>query len=67
MKKLKLKNAKIESLAENKVIFIGELKNKIYKLSYTITKERFTDLKQLNKNTIYNIWNQDNIFRFIPQ
>lgn len=67
MKTLKLKNAKIESLTENKVIFIGELKNKIYKLSYIITKERFEDLKQLDVNTIYNIWYQDNNFRFIAQ
>lgn len=60
MKKLKLKNAKIETLTKNKVSFIGELKGYIQKLSYTITKERYTDLLQLNKNKIYNIWQLEN-------
>ena len=67
MRKLKLRNAKLESLTENKVVFIGELKGYIQKLSYTITKERYNDLKQLDSNITYNIWKQDNIFRFIAQ
>ena len=70
MKKLKLKNAKIETLTENKVSFIGELKGYKQRLSYTITeKERYNDLKQIDKNIIYNIWldNDKGIFRFIPQ
>ena len=68
-KKLKLKNAKIELLTENKVIFKGELKGYMQKLSYTITKERYNDLLQLNKNTAYNIWAkaENNTLTFIPQ
>ena len=65
MKQLKLKNAKLETLTDNKVVFIGELKGYIQKLSYTITQERYNDLKQLDSNITYNIWKQDNIFRFI--
>ena len=65
-KKLKLKNAKLEALTENKVIFIGELKGYRQRLSYTITSERHNDLLQLDKDQKYNIWQQDNIFRFIP-
>ena len=66
-KQLKLKNAKVETLTENKVVFIGELKGYIQKLSYTITKERYIDLLQLDTNVIYNIWLENNVFRFIPQ
>ena len=67
MKQLKLRNARLESLTENKVVFIGELKGYIQKLSYTITQERYNDLKQLDKNTTYNIWNENNVMRFIAQ
>jgi len=67
MKQLKLKNAKLETLTENKVVFIGELKGYIQKLSYTITQERYNDLKQLDNNTTYNIWNENNVMRFITQ
>jgi hypothetical protein len=67
MKTLKLKNAKLESLTENKVEFIGELKGYIQKLSYTITKERYNDLKALDRNAKYNIWSVNNVLRFIPQ
>lgn len=67
MKKLKLRNAKLESLTENKVIFIGELRGYISRLSYSITKERYNDLQQLDKNATYNIWKHDNSFRFIQQ
>ena len=67
MKTLKLKNATIQSLTENKVVFIGELKGYIQKLSYTITQDRYNDLKRLNSNVKYNIWNENNIMRFIPQ
>lgn len=67
MKKLKLRNAKIETITDNKVSFIGELKNSIYRLSYTIDKLTFKELEQLNKNTKYNIWEVDNVLRFIAQ
>ena len=67
MKKLLLKKATIQSLSENKVVFIGELKGYIQKLSYTITQDRYNDLKRLNSNVKYNIWNENNIMRFIPQ
>ena len=67
MKKLKLKNAKLESLTENKVIFKGELKGYVQKLSYTITHESYKDLLQIDKNQIYNIWSVNNVLRFIPQ
>jgi len=66
MKKLKLKNAKLESLTENKVAFIGELKGYIQRLSYTIKKERYNDLLQLEENTKYNIWHYDGYFHFKP-
>jgi len=66
-KKLLLKNAELVLLKGNKVIFTGELKGFIQRLSYTITEERYTDLLALNENTKYNIWKQDNIFRFIPK
>lgn len=65
MKQLKLKNARLETLTENKVTFIGELKGCIQKLSYTITPERYVDLLKLDENTLYNIWKQDDKFRFI--
>jgi hypothetical protein len=67
MKQLKLKNAVLESLTENKVIFIGELKGYIQRLSYTITNERYNDLLQLDENTKYNIWQYDGFFHFKPQ
>ena len=67
MKQLKLKNAIIETLTENKVIFIGEIKGYRQKLSYTITKERYIDLLKLDTNTKYNIWLENNNFRFIPK
>ena len=67
MKKLKLRIARLESLTENKVIFIGELKGYIQKLSYTITHDRFNDLKQIDMGTRYNIWEIDNTLRFIEQ
>jgi len=67
IKTLKLKNATIQSLTENKIVFIGELKGYIQKLSYTITQDRYNDLKRLNSNVKYNIWNENNIMRFIPQ
>lgn len=67
MKKLILKNAKLVSLMENKVIFIGEKGGYIQKLSYTITKETYNDLKQIDKNLIYNIWLQNDLMRFISQ
>ena len=67
MEQLKLKNARIESLTENKVVFIGELKGYIQKLSYTITLERYRDLLKLDRDTLYNIWKQDNQFRFIAR
>lgn len=67
MKKLKLRKAMLESLTENKVAFIGERKGCITRLTYTITKERYLDLLQLDRNQVYNIWLHDNNFRFIPQ
>lgn len=66
-KQLKLKNATIETLTENKVIFVGELKGYIQKLSYTITKERYLDLLKLDTNKKYNIWLENNVFRFVLQ
>jgi uncharacterized FlgJ-related protein len=66
-KQLKLRNAKLESLTENKVVFIGELKGWIQKLSYTITQDRYYDLLQLDSDTKYNIWLDNHVFRFIPQ
>ena len=66
-KQLKLKNAKLELLTENKVVFIGELKGYIQKLSYTITKERYIDLLKLDENIKYNIWLENHAFRFIPK
>jgi len=67
MKKLLLKNATHQSLTENKVVFIGELKGYIQKLSCTITKDRYNDLQQLDGNTKYNIWQLENVIRFKPQ
>jgi len=67
MRKLALKNAQLESLTINKVVFIGELKGYIQRLSYSITKERYSDLLQLNKNQKYNIWKTDNILKFIAK
>lgn len=67
MKKLKLRNARLELLAENKVVFIGELKGYLQKLSYTITKDRYKDLLQLDKNATYNIWDMGGNYRFIKQ
>ena len=65
MRKLKLKNAKIETLTQNKVTFVGELKGYIQRLSYTITEERFLDLKQLDSDKKYNIWKTEDCFKFI--
>lgn len=67
MKKLVLKNATLQLLTENKVVFIGELKGYIQKLSYTITQERYNDMKQLDVNAKYNIWNYGDILRFKAQ
>ena len=68
MKTLKLKNAKLETLTETKVSFIGELKGYIQKWSMTITDiQRFYDLQKLDKNTTYNIWYENNQYRFIAK
>jgi hypothetical protein len=67
MKKLKLRNARLESLTKNKVVFIGELKGYLQRLSYTITKDRYKDLLQLDKNATYNIWDIGGHYRFIKQ
>lgn len=68
MRKLKLKNAKMELLTENKVVFIGELKGYIQRWSMTITDiNRYYDLLQLDKDGVYNIWLQDDTFRFIAK
>lgn len=67
MRKLALKNAQLESLTINKVVFIGELKGYKKRLSYNITKERYFDLLQLNKNQKYNIWKTDNFLKFIAK
>ena len=67
MKKLKLRNAKLESLTKNKVVFIGELKGYLQRLSYTITKDRYNDLLQLDKSATYNIWDIGDNYRFIKQ
>ena len=67
MRKLALKNAQLESLTINKVVFIGELKGYKKRLSYSITKERYFDLLQLNKNQKYNIWKTDNFLKFIAK
>lgn len=66
MRKLKLKNAKLELLTENKVSFIGESKGHIQRWSMTITDiDRYYDLLQLDKDSIYNIWLENGFFRFI--
>lgn len=67
MKKLKLKNAQLESLTENRVSFIGELKGYMQRLSYTITQERYNDLLQLDPSKKYNIWYENNMFIFKPK
>lgn len=67
MKKLKLKNAKIELLTDNKVSFIGELKNKIFRLSYTVDKVTQERLQELKENKTYNIWEIGENLRFIEQ
>ena len=68
MKTLKLKNAKLETLTETKVSFIGELKGYIQKWSMTITDiQRFYDLQKLDRNTTYNIWHENNQYRFIAK
>ena len=68
MKTLKLKNAKLETLTETKVSFIGELKGYIQKWSMTITDiQRFYDLQKLDRNTTYNIWYENNQYRFIAK
>ena len=67
MRKLKLRNAKIETLTANKVKFIGELKSNIYKLSYTVDKATHEALLQIKRNEIYNIWEVDGNLRFIKQ
>ena len=66
MKKLKLKNAKLETLTKDKVVFIGELKGYIQRWSMKITDiQRYYDLLELDKNSVYNIWLEDGAFRFI--
>lgn len=68
MKKLKLKNAKLELLTKNKVSFIGELKGYRQKFSMTITNmDTYEELLQLDENSIYNIWFENNFYRFIAQ
>lgn len=67
MRKLKLRNAKIEKLTDNKVSFIGELKSSIYRLSYTIDKITYEALQEVKKDKIYNIWEVDGNLRFIEQ
>lgn len=67
MRKLKLRNAKIETLTDDRISFIGELKSSIYRLSYTIDKITNEQLKQLKENKVYNIWEIDNNFKFIEQ
>ena len=68
MRKLKLKNAKIELLTENKVSFIGELAGYKQRFKMTITNiQRYYDLKKLDENVKYNIWKRDDEFVFIPQ
>jgi hypothetical protein len=66
-KELKLKNAKLETLEVNRVAFIGELKGFKQRLSYSITKDRYNDLLQIDPYKVYNIWHEGNIFRFIEQ
>lgn len=66
MKTLKLKNAKLEILTENKVSFIGEIKNRKSRFSMTITDiKRYYDLLQLDRESIYNIWFENGNYRFI--
>lgn len=66
MRKLKLRNAKLELLTENKVSFTGELKGYIQRWSMTIIDiDRYYDLLQLDKDSIYNIWLEDGSYRFI--
>ena len=66
MRKLQLRNAKLELLTENKVSFIGELKGYIQRWSMTIVDiDRYYDLLQLDKDSIYNIWLEDDSYRFI--
>lgn len=66
MRKLQLRNAKLELLTENKVSFIGELKGYIQRWSMTIIDiDRYYDLLQLDKDSIYNIWLVDDSYRFI--
>ena len=68
MKKLKLKNARLEALTENRVSFIGELKGYKQRFSMTITDiNRYYDLLQLDKESMYNIWSENGSFRFILQ
>ena len=67
MKKLLLKNATLQLLTGNKVVFIGEIKGYIQKLSWTITQERHDDLLQLDNKQKYNIWQLENEIRFKSQ
>ena len=55
---LKLKNATLESLSENKVTFIGELKGYLQRLTWTVADtETYNGLKLLDVNEKYNIYN----------
>jgi len=52
---LKLKNATLESLTENKVSFIGELKGKLQRLTWTVTDgDTYNNLKLLDIEEKYN-------------
>lgn len=66
MKTLLLKNAKLKSLQADQVLFIGEKAGYIQLLKYNITADRYEDLKQLDKNKLYNIWKNDSNFIFKP-
>ena len=66
MKTLLLKNARLKSLQADQVLFIGEKAGYIQSLKYNITADRYEDLKQLDKNKLYNIWKNDNNFIFKP-
>ena len=66
MKTLLLKNARLKSLQADQVLFIGEKAGYIQLLKYNITADRYEDLKQLDKNKLYNIWKNDNNFIFKP-
>lgn len=55
MKTLLLKNARLKSLQADQVLFIGEKAGYIQLLKYNITADRYENLKQLDKNKLYNI------------